>query len=256
MTAARLPRILLMESRAEFLKMLRLPVFIGPVLVMPVMFYALFGLALNGNRTIAETNVATYMVATYGVFGVVGAALSALGIGVAMERGQGWMLVKRASPMPPLAYFAGKVVMSMLFSAVIALAIFAVASLAGGVRLPLATWAALGGTLVLGAVPFCAMGCAIGSVAGPNSAPAIMNLIYLPMSFAAGLWIPYEMLPGAVKSIAPALPPYHLARLALHTIGADRTSPAGHLLALAAFSVVFLAVAVIAFRRDDGRTYG
>lgn len=254
--AVRMPRILAMEARAEFLKLLRLPAFVGPVLVMPLMFYVLFGLALNGSRSVGDTRVATYMVATYGVFGVVGAALSALGIGVAMERGQGWMLVKRASPMPPIAYFSAKVLMAMLFAALIALELFVVAYVGGGVRLDPRTWLSLGATLVFGAVPFCAMGCALGATAGPNSSPAMVNLLYLPMSFASGLWLPYEMLPAAVKSIAPMLPPYHFARLALHTIGADHTAPLSHVLALLAFSVVFLGIAVAGFRRDEGRTYG
>jgi len=224
---------------------------------MPVMFYLLFGVALGGGaRSVASTRVTTYMIASYGVFGVVGSALFGLGIGLATERAQGWMLVKRASPMPPSAYFAAKVAMSMLFAACVALLLFAAALTVGGARLPLGTWLALGATLVFGAVPFCAMGCAIGALAGPNSAPAVVNLLYLPMSFASGLWIPYELLPRAVQTISPMLPPYHLARLALHVIGADHSAPAGHVAALAGFSVAFLAVAVAAFRRDDGRTYG
>src|SRR5690242_12937288 len=112
-----------METRAEFLKFLRLPAFVVPTLAMPVMFYLLFGVVL-GPRSVASTRVATYMIASYGVFGVVGVALGALGIGLATERAQGWMLVKRASPMPPSAYFAAKVAMSMLFAACVALLLF------------------------------------------------------------------------------------------------------------------------------------
>ena len=36
-----------------------------------------------------------------------------------MERGYGWLQVKRASPMPPLAYLVAKTVMSIIFSAII-----------------------------------------------------------------------------------------------------------------------------------------
>jgi len=251
-----MPRILAMETRSEFMKLVRLPAFAGPVLVMPVMFYVLFGLAFGGDQAVGGTRVTTYMVATYGVFGVVGAALGGLGIGIAMERGQGWLLVKRASPMPPWAYFAAKVAMSMLFAACVAGLIFTTALVAGHVRLPLATWLALGGVLIVGAMPFCAMGCAIGATAGPNSAPAIMNLIYLPMSFASGLWIPYELLPRGVQSVAPALPPFHLVRLALWVIGVDHSAPAGHVAALLGFTALFVVVAVAGFRRDEGRTYG
>ena len=56
------------------------------------------------------------MIATYGTFGVMGASLFGTAAGLASDRGLGWLQVKRASPMPPFAYFAAKVVTSMIFS--------------------------------------------------------------------------------------------------------------------------------------------
>jgi len=92
-------------------------------------------------------------------------------------------------------------------------------------------------TLVIGALPFCALGLAIGYVAGPNSAPAIVNVIYLPMSFASGLWIPIEYLPKFLQKIAPMLPPYHFAQLALAMIGVGKGSPLNRVIALISFTV-------------------
>ena len=101
------------------------------------------------------------------------------------------------------------------------------------------------------------MGLAFGYLVGPNSAPAVLNLVYLPMAFASGLWIPLSQLPEVVQAIAPFMPPYHLAQLALGVIGAaGGGSPLVHLGALAAFTVGFLAVAGWGYRRDEGRTYG
>ena len=71
------------------------------------------------------------------------------------------------------------------------------------------------GALVAGAVPFCALGLTIGSLAGPNSAPATVNMIYMPMAFCGGLWIPFDFLPKAIQQAAPLLPSYHLAQIAL-----------------------------------------
>jgi ABC-2 type transport system permease protein len=253
---ASIVRILVMETRTEFVKLVRLPAFVIPSLALPLLFYVFFGLALGGQRSASGTSIATYMLATYGTFGVVGAALFGLGIGVATERGQGWLLVKRASPMPPFAYFAAKVAMAMLFASVVALLLFAAGAIFGHVRLAGAQWLTLFVSLVLGAVPFCAFGCAIGAIAGPNSAPATVNLVYLPMAFASGLWLPFEMLPPVVRAIGPAMPPFHLARLALHAIGSDSSSPLMHVAALTGFSVAFLGIAIAAFRRDEGKAYG
>ena len=166
------------------------------------------------------------------------------------------MMVKRASPMPPLAYFTAKMAVSLLFSVVLVSLLFTMGIVFGAVRFPLGVWLSLAALLVVGALPFCAMGLALGYLAGPNSAPAVVNLIYLPMGFLSGLWIPVEFLPSVVQSIAAWLPPYHLAQLALSLVDAGRGSVAMHVLALAAFTALFLVMALAALRRDEGKTYG
>ncbi len=194
---------------------------------------------------------------TYGTFGVVGAALFGFGVTVAVERGQGWMRLKRASPMPPLAYFVAKIFMSMLFGLIIIVALLVLGTIFGGVRLPIVQTLTLVVTLVLGILPFAAIGMALGYLVGPNSAPAVVNLVFLPMAFAGGLWIPIQVLPQFIQTIAPALPTYHLAQLALGGIGANMGgSWLFHAGVLLAYTVAFLVLAVIFYRRDEGRTYG
>lgn len=250
-------RIYALEAKYEVLKHARIPAFVIPSITFPVMFYMLFGLAFGSGRGVGGVSMATYLIATYGAFGVIGASLFGFGAGIAIERGLGWMLLKRATPMPAAAYFFAKLVVCMLFGTVIVLLLSAIGIAFGGVRLPPLTWARLVLTLVAGATPFCAMGLAIGYLAGPNSAPPIVNLVYLPMAFASGLWIPIEVLPGAIRSIAPFVPAYHLGQLALSAIGAGRGAPAwSHVAALAGFTCMFLALAFWAYRNDEGKTYG
>lgn len=251
-----LARIYVTEARHEFLKLMRIPIFAVSTIALPVMFYLLFGVAFAGGQA-GEVGVTTYMLATYCTFGVIGAALFGFGVSVALERGQGWMRLKRVSPMPPQAYFVAKVVMSTTVSALIIGSLFLLGATLGGVRMPAVQWASLGMVLLLGALPFSAMGLAFGYLVGPNSAPAMLNLIYLPMAFASGLWIPIHQLPAFVQGLAPALPPYHFAQLALGTVGAaEGGSQATHAVVLLAFTAFFLTVAAWGFRRDEGRTYG
>lgn len=249
-------RAYFVEAKYELIKQLRIPAFLVPTLGFPIMFYVLFGLVLPSGR--AGTVVrSTYMLATYGAFGVIGIALFALGVGVAVERGQGWLSVKRASPMPIPAYLVAKYTTTLAISGVLILSMCGIGALFGGVHLSAARWAALVAAEAFGAVPFCAMGLAIGYLAGPNSASPTVNLLYLPMSFLSGLFIPVEMLPKVLQRFAVVLPPYHLGRLALDAVGAEPASHAWvHVLALLGFGVFFSIVAVIAYRRDEGRTYG
>src|SRR4249920_2226911 len=102
-------RVYLKEAKYEFLKNLRLRVYTASVLSFPIMFYVLFGLVLNSKESIGGTGVPTYLIATYGTFGVMGASLFGTASGLASDRGLGWLQVKRATPMPPFAYFVAKV---------------------------------------------------------------------------------------------------------------------------------------------------
>jgi ABC-2 type transport system permease protein len=250
-------RIYTLETKYEFLKLARIPAFAIPSITFPVMFYILFGLAFGSGRGVGGVAIATYLIATYGAFGIIGTSMFGFGAGVAVERGQGWMLLKRATPMPVAAYFFAKVAVCMLFGMVIVLLLSAIGVAFGGVRLAPLAWTRLTITLAAGAIPFCALGLAIGYFAGPNSAPPIVNLIYLPMAFASGLWIPIEVLPATMRSIAPFVPAYHLGQLALSAIGAGRGAPAwSHVVALAGFTCIFLALALWGYRNDEGKTYG
>jgi ABC-2 type transport system permease protein len=249
-------RVYITEAKYEIIKQMRIPAFMIPTIGFPIMFYVLFGLVMQSGRKDASV-VATYMLATYGAFGVIGISLFALGVGVAVERGQGWLAVKRASPMPVSAYFAAKYVTTLVISLVLMFLMCGVGVVFGHVHMSAGHWAALIVAETLGAIPFCAIGLAIGYLAGPNSAAAIVNVVYLPMAFLSGLFIPAEMLPKALQGFAVALPPYHLGRLALDAVGVEPASHAwGHCLALLGFLVLFTLIAFIAYRRDEGKTYG
>ena len=249
--------IYLKEAKYEFLKNLRLRMYTASVLSFPIMFYVLFGLVLNANESIGGMRVPTYLIATYGTFGVMGASLFGTAAGLASDRGLGWLQVKRASPMPPFAYFVAKVITSMVFSSIIVLVLFALGVAIGGVRMPVADFARLLVTLVAGSLPFSAMGLALGYFAGPNSAPPTINLIYLPMSFCSGLWVPFMFLPKVVRHIALVLPPYHLSQLALGVVGGgNHESNAAHWEVLIAFTMICLGIARIGFQRDQEKMYG
>lgn len=239
------------ETKYELLKVMRMPAYVIPTLTFPLLFYVMFGL-IFGRQNIGSVNMATYLLATYGAFAVIGASLFGFAVGVSTERGLGWLQVKRASPMPPAAYLFAKTIVSLVFSTIVLVALIILGVGFGGVRIsPLGTLE-LVGTMVAGALPFAAMGLAIGCFTAPNAAPAIANVVFLPMAFCSGLWLPLAILPKIFQVIAPALPPYHLAQLALRLVGAPNSgSPVQHVAALGAFTIAFLLLARRGFARED-----
>ncbi len=239
------------ETKYEFLKLLRFPMFSVSTLVFPLMFYILFGLVM-GRQTIGNITTTLYLIASYGTFAVMGASLFGTAAVLSSERGLGWLEVKRASPMPIFAYFLAKVVISLIFSTVDVSALMLLGVAFGGVHLSPMVAAKLMGTLVAGSIPFCAMGLAMGYFASPNSAPAVINIFYLPMSFCSGLWIPIMFLPHFVQKLALALPAYHLSQLALNVVGAGQGGPMTiHWQTLAGFTLLCIGMAWFGHQRDQ-----
>ena len=246
-----------MESKTELLKMARLKQYSLSTIAFPLMFYCFFGLAMAPHMQIGAISASRYLLATYGAFGVMGATLYAFGAGVAVERGLGWLEVKRASPMPPAAYLLAKTVVSLTFGALVVSLLFALGAIFGGVRMPAGQWLLMWCALVAGAIPFGAIGLAIGSFAGPNSAPGIVNMIYLPLGFLGGLWMPLEILPKALQQVAHWLPSYHFGQIALAILHVPSDVPVWtHVEALAGFGLLFAGVAWIGQSRDRQKVYG
>jgi ABC-2 type transport system permease protein len=243
--------IYLKEARYEFLKCLRAPMYSVSTIAMPVMFYVLFGLVM-GRQMIGSVSATAYLIPAYGTFGVMGASLFGTAATLASERNMGWLQMKRASPMPPFAYFFAKIFMSMAFSTIDVMLLLLLGFTFGGVHLLAIVATKLALTLIAGSIPFCAMGLAIGYFAGPTSAPAVINLFYLPMSFCSGLWMPLMFLPKFIQRLAVFLPPYHLSQLAFRLIGAGNGQPnLGHWEALAGFTMICLGIAWVGHLRDQ-----
>ena len=241
-------RMYLLEARSEFLRMWRTPGAVIPMLAFPVMFYAFFGVMLAKGEHGMEQSI--YALAGLGSFGVMGPGLFGFGIGFAIDRGLGWLQLKRATPMPPLTYLLAKLAMAALFGGMVSLLLFSMAAFLAHVQLQPGQWSQLFVTLVFGGVPFCALGLAVGAWVKPTSAPAMVNAIYLPMSFLSGLWMPLQFLPMAIQDFAQALPAYHLGKLAYAAAGVSRDPLLPHLLALAGFTVGFLLLAGRGYRRN------
>jgi len=240
-------RIYFLEAKTETMRLLRTPGFYIPTFLFPMMFYSFFGIMFSMSAAMP-----TYLMVTYGVFGIIGPALFSFGVGIAVERGQGWFDIKEVSPMPASAYIFARVALTFIFSLVIVLSLFIIGSIFADVVLWQSQWLLIAVILVIGSIPFCAIGMTLGLYLKSNSAPATVNLIYLPMGFLSGLWLPITMLPDFLQSFANVLPPYHLAQLALKVIDMDIGANIWlHIIVLVADSLAFMLLASKAYNKKD-----
>jgi ABC-2 type transport system permease protein len=239
--------VILQETRYEFLKMLRAKAFSLSSIGFPVMFYLIFGVTNH------QVEYARYLLASYSCFGMVGASLFGLGAGVAMERAQGWLELKQASPMPRIVYLIAKTLTCAAIAMITVACLLTLGLTIGGVTMTALEVIKLIAITLAGAVPFAAIGLLISFVLPPNAGPGMINIIYLPMSFASGLWMPIEMLPHWIQKVAPLLPTYHYAQLALNIFGYARagTSMSLHWEALVGFTCLLLGAAWLVFTRGE-----
>jgi ABC-2 type transport system permease protein len=242
MSRPRLLRAYCIEAKYETLRMLRSPAFMFPTLLLPVGLYLLIGIAIFGN--VADRTATVGIFTAFATFATIGPGMFGFGISLAQERQQGILTLKRALPMPPAAYLVAKMFMAVVFSAIVITVLTTIAVATG--RLPdvhSAHILRLAAVCTLGALPFCALGLLIGSLASGPSAPAFVNAIYFPMIYLSGLFFP---LPASLSRIAPMWPAYHLNRLALNAVGVTATRSLLHGLVLGLF---FLACTAVALRR-------
>ncbi len=246
-------RLYLREIRYELLRAARNRAFALSILGFPIMFYLLFGVMDKAGTLRGGLSVPKYMLASYAAFGMVGAALFGVGVGLALERTSGWLELKRSSPMPPFAYLTARCAMAIAFSLLIVSLLSAIGIAFGGVQLSLREFCWVLLLAIGGSVPFAALGLLLAMMLPANAAPGIANMIYLPMSYCSGLWVPVFYLPHWIQHLANWLPSYHLAQLMQHSLGYGQPgdSVLRHVLALAASTVVFLGAATICFRRAE-----
>jgi ABC-2 type transport system permease protein len=253
-TAPILP-MLLAQTRAQVRAFWRLPSVSATALLMPLMLFLFFVLPHAKDTWQGSISVGAYMLAGIGAYAAGSVMVFNFGVTVALDRGQKVDQLMRTAPLPGSIYLAARIIAALLFAIASVGTLFAVALVAGGIHLEAAAWLDLGGRLLLGAVPFLALGFAIAYLAGPSAAPAVANLVYIGMAFASGMLVRLDQMPDFLRAVAPLLPTYHYAQFAWGSIGAADESS---LLAgawLLGYAVILFGLAMLAYRRESRRRF-
>lgn len=216
---ARVVRAYLQEARFEALAALRTPGFALPFIAVPVATYLLFGVVISGSAGGGELGEGIHDYLFVG-FAVLAVAMPGVftGVTVATEREGNLLKLKRALPLPPGATIVAKVVMAMVVAVLALTLVFVAALLAARVTLTPGQLGIVWSVLLVGTIPFSAMGLLLGTFGSASAAPAWGNLVFLPMMWLSGLFIP---LPDSLKRWVIVWPTFHLDQLALGLAGVE-----------------------------------
>ena len=236
------------EARYEVVRAMRAPIFAIPFLGIPILLYLFFAVVISGNGTRnadAPENLPLLLLTGFSVMGVMGPGIFGFGVSIAMERDQGLTRLKRAQPMPPAAPLLAKMVMAVLFSTVVAAGVGLLGIFVRGVPITIGQLAGMVALESIGTLPFCALGLFVGSKVTGRFAPAMANLVYLPLVYLSGLFFP---LPEGIRWLALFSPAFHLNQLALGVGGSPSvlgaSGPTMHVAALVGVTILFAGLAV------------
>jgi len=234
----------LTEIRFELTRILRNPALAIPMMLVPVGLYLLLAVVVFGEAAAKDPSVGVFFFVGFAVLGVTMPGLFAISASLAMEREMGLMKLKRAQPAPAGSWLVAKIVSGALFSTLAYLPMLVAALFIGKLPLSGMQIATMSATLLVGTIPFCALGLMVGALVKGSAAPGYANLIYLPGCYLSGLFFP---LPQSMHWQTSLWPQFHVSQLAMHAAGISKfqfmpaTMSAATLLG---FTVLFSAIAI------------
>jgi ABC-2 type transport system permease protein len=177
-------------------------------------------------------------------------AVIAGGARIAAERQIGWNRQLRVTPLDLRSYLATKVLSGYLMAALSIVLLYA-AGMALGVRLSPAHWVTMTLMMLIGLIPFTALGIFLGHTLTTESMGPAMGGVTSLLGFLGGAWGPVAS-GGLLRQLSEVLPSYWLVQ-AGGTALVGELWPAKGWIVLAVWTVVLARLAARAWQRDTQR---
>jgi len=175
----------------------------------PVVFLFLFASIFHDDVRGSGVTASQLYVPAMMASGIMSTSFQSLGISIAVERDEKVLRRLRGTPMPPAAYFLGKIWL-VLFTGVLETAILLlVGTTLYDVDLPSdpTRWLDFGWIFVLGLTGCALLGIAISSV--PKSAKSASSVVVLPflvLQFISGVYISIDTIPDWMLNVGALFP--------------------------------------------------
>jgi ABC-2 type transport system permease protein len=236
--------------RYELLRTFRNRRFFVLALGFPIVLYLLIAAPNRNIDSLGGTGISAplYYMVGLAAFGTMNAMLST-GARIASERSTGWNRQLRITPLATRTYFRAKVLTSYLVAATTLVLLYACGS-ALGVRLSAHQWAQMTALMLVGLVPFAALGILVGHLFTADSIGPVIGGGVALLAILGGTWFPITG--GLMLDIAQALPSYWLVQASHVALGGQSWGARGWLV-VASWTVVASLLAARAYRRDTKR---
>jgi ABC-2 type transport system permease protein len=245
-------RLLGLHARYQVLETIRVPIAVVGTALFPALSMLFF---VTPNASVAnDPLIATGATAQLAVFSVMSVCLFTYGVGVAEDRALPWDAYLRTLPAGPGPRLGGRLLNGLAFSLLGLTPLLVLSVLLTAASVTPSRFVAAVGALIVGALPFLGAGLAVGYALPAKAALAVAQLLLFPLAFAGGLFLPPELFPGWLDALSQGLPS-RAARDLVVGIATGTTVPVTTLLVLAGWTLVTGALALVAYRRDEGRRF-
>jgi len=177
--------------------------------MLPVIFMLIFATIFGSDKLKSLDNLptTTYYVPAIVTLAVVSATMVSLATNLTISREAGLLKRGRGTPLPPWVFIAGRVGNAIVISVLMVVVVTLIGRILYGAPIPWDRLPAVAVTLVIGAASFCCLGIAMTAIIpSREAAPAVTNLITLPLYFLSGIFIPESEIPDGVLSFANHFP--------------------------------------------------
>jgi ABC-2 type transport system permease protein len=189
-----------------------------------------------------------YYMAGLAAFGTMASMISS-GARIAAERQAGWTRQLRITPLTPRYYFRAKVVAAYAMATTSLLLLY-VAGASLGVSLAAHEWLEMTGLILIGLLPFAALGILLGHLVNVESVGPLTGGLLGVLAFLAGVWFPLTH--GFLYDVGQYLPGYWIVQASHIGLHGHTWSVKGWVVVLG-WTVVLVILARIAYRRDTQR---
>ncbi len=217
--------------------------------LLPMIFFVLLG-STYGDDTVEGVRGSDFLEAGMIGYGAISIAFAGLAIVLVIRRESGILKRLRATPLPAPAYVAALLSAFLAAFAVEVVGLILLGRLLFGIGVP-DRIGSLVLALLLGAISFCGLGIGVTALMrSAEGASAVVNAIYLPMSFIAGAFFSPHHFPSFLRGIADVLPLTYFLRLVRNVMlhGQEIWSQGTNVAVVAAWGIVGVIVAIRYFR--------
>ncbi|MFE3267753.1 ABC transporter permease [Streptomyces sp. NPDC059215] len=175
----------------------------------PVVFLFLFASIFSDDVRGAGITASQLYVPAMMAAGIMSTSFQSLGISIAIERDERVLRRLRGTPMPPAAYFLGKIWLVLVTGVLETAVLLLVGTTLYDVELPsdAGRWAEFGWIFVLGLTACALLGIAISSVPkSGRSATSVVVLPFLVLQFISGVYIAIDTIPDWMLNVGALFP--------------------------------------------------